>query len=327
MSGPGTGWNGHLPSNRLEREILNAIDGFEDDDGNKSTFLIPDAGPSDTVFRPQQANTGVKGCRADARQHAILQQLQRQADAVRQKELLRRQANATVKPVGDSDDDDEVEEEEEFKKYKMERLREMQRHAATSAQAPRFGAVETISVDEYVAAVDCADLLDQPGSNQTYVVVHLQEAHVASCVRLHHRLEELAKKYDQVRFLSIEASEAKRDMDEAELPALVVYHNNGEFKASEKRVGRDAGDAFTTDAAEQTLLRLGVRLSSACAMRAADAAALSRLQQMGLSGGREPEDGVDEDEDAEEEAEEEQQQQGRRGARRARAGRFLGSVG
>ena len=35
----GNGWDGHLPSDKTERAILNAMDGIEDEDGNKSSFL------------------------------------------------------------------------------------------------------------------------------------------------------------------------------------------------------------------------------------------------------------------------------------------------
>ena len=35
----GNGWDGHLPSNKLERELINAIEGIEDEDGNKSKMF------------------------------------------------------------------------------------------------------------------------------------------------------------------------------------------------------------------------------------------------------------------------------------------------
>ena len=41
--------------------------------------------------------------------------------------------------------------------------------------------------------------VDNAGSPSTYVIVHLQEDYLESCVRLGFKLEELAAKYDQVR--------------------------------------------------------------------------------------------------------------------------------
>ena len=39
---PGNGWDGHLPSDKMERAILNAMEGIEDEDGKKSAFLNTD---------------------------------------------------------------------------------------------------------------------------------------------------------------------------------------------------------------------------------------------------------------------------------------------
>jgi hypothetical protein len=35
----GNGWDGHLPSDKMEMAILNAMEGIEDEDGNKASFL------------------------------------------------------------------------------------------------------------------------------------------------------------------------------------------------------------------------------------------------------------------------------------------------
>ena len=40
---PGNGWDGHLPSDKMERAILNAIEGIEDEDGNTSSMLKADS--------------------------------------------------------------------------------------------------------------------------------------------------------------------------------------------------------------------------------------------------------------------------------------------
>ena len=249
--------------------------------------------------------------REDARRHNALQFLQAQADKVRREEQLRRSANATVRPAGESDEEEDDEDDLEFRRYKMERLKQMQQHASASAQLPTFGSVEQVAALDMPAAVDGA------GSSQTYVVVHLQEDYLASCVRLSFKLGEVAARYDQVRFLDVPASEAKPDLDPAELPILVVYLD-GQFMASASRVGRGGGEELTSAAVEEQLLKIGVRLTSSATMKAADAAALRRLRELDLGagpraegGGREESDGSDDDDEEEEEEEER-----RRGARR-----------
>ena len=104
---------------------------------------------------------------------------------------------------------------------------------------------------------------------------------------------------------------AKGDLDESELPALIVYQD-GDFKGSEKRVGREAGETLTVRAVEEVLMRMGVRLTSASAMQEADVAALQKLKELGVSsagaygrvglsgGGRQDVDDDDEDDEDEE---------------------------
>ena len=71
MSGiPGTNWNGHLPSNRMEREILNAIDAIEDEEGAVSTFMTPREGPLETHVRQSQGGSAA-GAKAVLHDHAV----------------------------------------------------------------------------------------------------------------------------------------------------------------------------------------------------------------------------------------------------------------
>jgi len=301
----GNGWDGHLPSDKTERAILNAMDGIEDEDGNKSSFLNTEE-PEKTMFRPRQSNTGPKGVREDARRFYAMQKLQHQAEQVRIQEQLRRAANATVAPVTTVDyDDSDDEDDEEFKKYKLERLKEMQKVTNESASMPTFGKLEVVA-----NVLDYPAMVDKPGSAQTYVIVHLQEDYLAASVRMNYKLEELAQKYDQVRFLNVSASDAKKDLDPTDLPVLIAYHNNGDYLGSEKKVGREAGDNLTADVVAAALMRLNVRLTSSAAMKAADAAALERLRMMDIGGARsankdedEDEDEDDKDDDSDEEAE------------------------
>ena len=86
----------------------------------------------------------------------------------------------------------------------------------------------------------------------------------------------------QVKFLSVSASEAKSDLDPSTLPILIAYQNK-DYVADAERVGRDKGESLTTAHVEETLLKLGVRLTASAVMREADQAALRRLRELGIS--------------------------------------------
>ena len=267
----------------MEREIMRAHEGIEDEDGNTSNFLKKDD-PDMPRFVQQRSNTGVKGVMEDSRQHYAMFALQQQADIVRRRAEVQRLAGKGVKPVdvtdggseGGSDDEFDDDEDAEFMAYKLERLKQMQRQAAQSSRLPSFGRLESIDVFDYPEAVD------NPGSDQTYVVVHLSEEHVAPCVRLNLLLEAIAARYDQVRFLNVCASDARESLTPSELPILIAYQA-GQYLGSIDKVGREKGDALKQEDVEEHLMRdLRVRLTAAAAMREADMAALERIQEMGL---------------------------------------------
>jgi hypothetical protein len=171
---------------------------------------------------------------------------------------------------------DDEEEDVEFMRYRIQRLQQVQKAAAASACLPTFGHVGAIDALEYPAAVD------NVGSDQTFVVVHLMEHYLPASVRLHFKLEAIAAKYDQVKFLSVCAHDAKKTLEDEDLPILIVYRAR-EFLGSESSVGTSCGAALTEEHVEDVLRRMGVRLSASSAMREADATALQRLRELGLS--------------------------------------------
>ena len=155
---PGTNWNGHLPSDKIEREIYFAMEGVEDEDGNpiSQQFHHTPDGPEHLVRKPQQHNTGPKGCRADARQDAHRKHMQRGADATRRKELQRGLA-LRMRPAAPAEEEEEEEEEEDeaFQAYRMARLKEMQGSMARRAALPTFGHLLIVpSLEAYLSAID-----------------------------------------------------------------------------------------------------------------------------------------------------------------------------
>ena len=309
--------HGFLPSNKLERKIMDSSEGFEDEDGNTNGFLKFDD-PDMPVFRQQRFGSGVKGVLEDSRNHYAMFALQQRADEARRQEQLRRlsqrhgrlldQVQETAaqlqEEAAEGEEDDEFE-DEEFLRYKLARLRQMQEHTAASAALPTFGAL--VRLDD---VLDYPEAVDKVGSPSTFVVVHLYEDFLPACARMTIHLAALAAKYDQVKFIEACASEAREGFDPAELPLLISYQA-GKFIASQSRVGSDRGDKLTPTHVEEVLLKgLGVRLSASQAMRAADTAALQRIHELGLEdkvgacgvagwrvGRRGAEDSEDEDED------------------------------
>ena len=151
----------------------------------------------------------------------------------------------------------------------------MQQQVAASVHLPTFGRVEDMDALDYPAAVD------HPGSDQTFVVVLLHEDYLAGSVRVRCRLEDVAKQYDQVRFLCVCAHDAKETLEDTDLPIMLAYQG-GKYIGSQLRVGHAEGSTLTGDQIEGILRRMNVRLTAASAMREADSAMLQRLRDLGI---------------------------------------------
>jgi hypothetical protein len=276
----------HLPDNKMERDLIAAIEGHEDDEGKPmSTIMsVAEDGPEQVTFAPRKYNTGPKGVIEDARQARAKAQLQRQADAALRAEQMRSKHGGVPRiDAAEFEDEEEEEAEEEeaedgddaFRKYRQQRLQQLQRGAQVRSYLPTFGELKDLSIDGYLACVE-------GGHPETFVVVHLYEPHLPACVRLNFRLQELADKFDQVCFGSMVASEAKEGMGTADLPALVAYRG-GEYLESELRVHETIGDELPLAALQDLVQGLGVELSAASVMSAADGRAALRRGQETLS--------------------------------------------
>jgi len=295
--------HGFLPSNPLEREIMRSVVGIEDEDGKKSGMLRQDDEDM-KCHRQVRYNTAAKGVMEDASRAYAMFALQQQADKVRTRVMNQKMAGkgamtAVEQAAADSDefDDDEFE-DEEFHRYKLERLKQMQKHAAASAALPTFGKLEETEVLEYPGKVDAA-------GPTSFCVVHLKEDYLACCAELTEKFEQLADKYDQVRFLNVCASEAMETLEPTKLPCVIVYHG-GEFVSVEYCVGKAEGAQLSLEHVEEVLLRMGCRLTTSTVMREADRAALDRLKEWGFEesfgvgrrvGAKNGSDEEDEDED------------------------------
>ena len=275
----GQGWRDHqphLPDNKMERDLIAAIEGHEDDEGKPTNTLMraTDNGPEQVTFAPRQYNTGPKGVIEDARQARAKVQLQRQADAALRSEQMR-STQGGVLPQTNVDEEDGEDGEDEgdhaFRQYREQRFQQLQRATQARSYLPRYGELKDLSVDGYLTCVE-------GGHPEAFVVVHLYEPHLPACVRMNFRLQELAVEFDQVCFGSMVASEAKEGMGTADLPALVAYRG-GEYLESELRVHETIGDELPLAALRKLVQGLGVQLTAASAMSAADSAALRRCEE------------------------------------------------
>jgi len=283
--------HGHLPSNGMERTISAFVDGIEDEDGRTCPMFRHDDEDM-PVVRPKKAPaSGAKCVLEDAKKHYAMFALQQKAELERRKLAAQRQT-MVVKPADqqDEDEDEEDEDDEEFMRYKMERLKQMQQAAKATAMLPTFGHLECVDVLEYPGMVD------NVGNDRTFVVVALHEDYLPASVRLKFKLEAIAAKYDQVRFISVCAHDANEELSDEVLPILLVYQAK-EYVNSEDRVGHTQGARLTEGHVEELLMHMGVRLTAASAMRDADAAALQRMRELGYD---EPNREGEEEDDGEE---------------------------
>lgn len=278
VGGTGEGYRDvqpHLPDNKMERDIIAAIEGFEDDEGRPEFSLMRATDGSDlpTIY-PRRYNTGPKGVQEDKRQADIKAALQRRADATLRQEAFAAQAPrglALAQQPGEEDEEEEDDESEALRRYRQQRLEQLQRAAQVRTYLPTFGELVDLSIDNFIEVID-------GGHSETFVVVHLYEPHLPACVRLNFRLTELAAKYDQVCFGAMVASEARDRFPEQELPALIVYRG-GQYVEGIERVHESIGDDVEVGALQSLIEGMGAQLTSAVVMSAADQAALQRYRE------------------------------------------------
>ena len=224
-------WDGHLPSDKMEREILFASEGIEDEDGNPiSTQITPGEYDGEEYhFGPSHSQTGPKGVKHDKKMSDRRDAMQRKANAVQRQEVARMMSARGLMPTqAPAGEDEDEEEDDAFKEYRLARLKQMQKTAQRKAVLPTFGSLVPLSIEDYVACVDGAHA-------ESFVVIHLCETLLPACVRLNFRLQELAKQYDQVKFCVAIASEVTQSATILDgLPTLVAYHG-GRYLESEAR--------------------------------------------------------------------------------------------
>ena len=123
---------------------------------------------------------------------------------------------------GDSDDPDDSD-DEFLKRFRNQRLAELQKSAAASTAWPTFGSLATVSPEEYVRLVDELD-------PRVHLVVHLYEPTIQKCQMLRSTLEKVAQCLQCAKFVEVRALEASPDLDTICLPVVLVYKGGGSWR-------------------------------------------------------------------------------------------------
>lgn len=179
--------------------------------------------------RMRDKQTGVKGVLADYKAATAMAQAQALADAQQRAQIINRMVHGHIIKAEDQEPEEEEEElcldeeleeggfdddEDAFmREYRQKRLAELKMQ--TSA-LPVFGRCIDVSSQDFLTEVDLAD-------SRVFVIVHLYEPSVLTCVRMNRILDELAHLNQNVKFMRMAASNNMIEVDRMALPILTVY--------------------------------------------------------------------------------------------------------
>jgi hypothetical protein len=200
--------------------------------------------------------TGVKGVISDYLDTRREEQLKVASERLERLEILHgmthpRIANAengtvTVEKAQKDDDSNDSEDDDFIKDFRSKRMQQLQTN-----NRPTYGTYSTLTPEDFVSVIDSID-------PQTFVVVHLYESSVKESAMLHSALEKVAQIMDGVKFIELEAYEAKPGIDPICLPVILVYRG-GELVRNEVRftdgmVGqRGGGDCLDVEDVREKL--------------------------------------------------------------------------
>jgi hypothetical protein len=224
----------------------------------QEAMLPPAAQPP--RYRPNGANTGVKGVLADYAEAKERARLRRQANAEAHRLQMKEKA-LTVKPSSRRlEDDEERDDSDDDKKPKeldpddpefIRLYRERRMQELIASQRKTFGYYKSISASQFTEEIDC-----EVGSG-AFVVIHLHQKYLAMSVRMNYALQKLSVKFPYAKFLRIKATEADAQYDDYALPTLLLY-KNGDLVTSLIRVTDELPNNWDQDDVEVLLAKHGV---------------------------------------------------------------------
>ena len=151
------------------------------------------------------------------RRHGIIPPLEEDAAAPSADEpqpVAPTSASASSAPA--DAEDDEGDEDSELARLRAERLAELKGSGVASG---RFGTVQTLKRDDYMAEVN------QAGEGVGVVVFLFKPRHYLSAYTLV-LIEQLARRHAHVKFMQIESNECIPDYPDRNLPTLLVYRDD-----------------------------------------------------------------------------------------------------
>eukprot|EP01102_Stenamoeba_stenopodia_P003191 TRINITY_DN13128_c0_g1_i1.p1 TRINITY_DN13128_c0_g1~~TRINITY_DN13128_c0_g1_i1.p1 ORF type:complete len:328 (-),score=108.71 TRINITY_DN13128_c0_g1_i1:75-965(-) len=249
---------------RLDYEDIKELQENEREEADVFAYR-PDVDDDDGVVAPppmrNYGNTGPKGVLKDyeeAKERAkvrmqkknekAFQSIEKHAMVIKTdaelKKAEEREAAAAKKSANDYEEEEEENWDEDdevfFQQYYQKKMQEMQQLKKAN---PVFGKVVEVTKGTYVKTVENQN-------PNTFVVVHLYQPHIKECVWLNKCLDHVAAAHDNVLFLRILSTEAKKDYDEIALPTLLIY-KKGAVVHCYVRVTEELGEHFTaTDVSE-----------------------------------------------------------------------------
>jgi len=211
-----------------------------------------------------RGNAGVKSVLADyaeAKERARLRHIKEQTEKIK----IIENSSFTVTPqrydptaeikeeINDLDDNEDI-----LATYREQRMKELKAQLdlqkaqleAAKVKRPTFGFLQQISPIEYAPAID-------KEKNDVYIVAHLYQPYIPTCVRLNTILRLLAVKYPYVKFLNIISTEAKKDYPDVALPTVIIY-KAGQLIRSFIPITESIVEDFEYDDIEYFFLKYGI---------------------------------------------------------------------
>jgi len=197
-------------------------------------------------------NTGIKGVLGD---YAEYREQQKQAykdkmantRAMIEKMSFTTRDQPTQTQVEDELDSDE-EDLERIRKARLEQWKNKQKSSTADNSVPKnkvFGYLKQITAQEYVDEID-----NEPPN--VFVIIHLFQSYVPTCVLLNNYLGQMAVKYRHIKFIKILSTEAKSNYHDAALPSLLVYIG-GKLLVSFIPITEELGNTFDKEDVELLL--------------------------------------------------------------------------
>lgn len=117
----------------------------------------------------------------------------------------------TLEEIEALEDDEDERVLENIRRQRMAELMEKQK-------AAKFGDVREISAEDYKREVNNA-------GEDVWVVLHLYKTGIPLCALINQQINQLSKKYPQIKFLKSISTVCIPNFPDQNLPAIFIYHN------------------------------------------------------------------------------------------------------